>query len=34
MKALTPNDQLFCGWSAVNQPMHVGGLVLLSTDCP
>lgn len=29
MKALTPNDQLFLWLERRNQPMHVGGLVLL-----
>ncbi|HEY1059920.1 MAG TPA: wax ester/triacylglycerol synthase family O-acyltransferase [Limnobacter sp.] len=29
MKALTPNDQLFLWLERRNQPMHVGGLILL-----
>ncbi|HEX5484918.1 MAG TPA: wax ester/triacylglycerol synthase family O-acyltransferase [Limnobacter sp.] len=32
MKALTPNDQLFLWLERRNQPMHVGGLILL--DAP
>ena len=34
MKMLSPNDQMFLGLERRNQPMHIGGLQLLTPPPP